>query len=87
MFYKVRPEHDSEDALTVWSGKFSSTFEGFAVPMDDRTGYVVSLTYGGARVEVSTPLLGEDNHREVEANFNNAIDRAIDMANARGLEV
>lgn len=63
--YSIRDEYAPKfgrQRLTLWSGAFASTFEGWATELPNHDGYMVTLDYfrGSVRVECETPRNGEN---------------------------
>lgn len=63
--YFVRDEYAPKfgrQRLTLWSGGFASTFEGWATELPNHDGYMVELDYfrGKVRVECESPRTDEN---------------------------
>jgi hypothetical protein len=77
--YGIRDEYTptfGRQNLTLWSGPFSSTFEGTARELPNHNGFMVALTYGSkVRVECDAPRTS-DNYQEVDAAICDAVMKA-----------
>lgn len=60
--------------LTLWSGGFSSDYEGEAMELPNHDGYMVRLAFGGKlRVECESPRT-EENYQRVDRALAGAIE-------------
>lgn len=79
--YGIRDEYAprfGRQNLTIWSGSFYSTFEGWAVELPNHNGYMVELEYvGKIRVECEAPRTDE-NYERVDAAIVRGV-RALEM--------
>lgn len=78
MRYSIRDEYAPKfgrQRLTVWSGGFASTFEGWADELPKHNGYMVRLEYADKPVRVTCPSPRTDtNYLEVDAAINAALN-------------
>lgn len=81
MAISVRDEYSprfGRQRLTLWSGAFASTFEGWATELPKHDGYMVQLDYfrGKVRVECEAPRTDE-NWLRVDKAIADACARAV----------
>lgn len=75
--YSIRDEYAptfGRQTLTLWSGAFASTFEGWATELPNHDGYMVRLDYfrGKTRVACESPRT-DANWMRVDAAINAAL--------------
>lgn len=71
--------------LTLWSGGFSSDFEGFAAELPDHNGYMLRLDYvpGHPKIRVECPSPRTDaNYEQVDAALRAAFETAVRKASS-----
>lgn len=69
------------ERLTIWSGSFCSEYEGHALQMSDKRGYIIRTWTGQKlRVECETPRT-EDNYQRVDQAINEALEKLTAKAN------
>lgn len=72
----IRNEHKPKfgrEQLTLWSGQFCSEYEGSALQLPQRNGYMVQTWDGRkVRVECESPRT-EDNYLRVDEAINEAL--------------
>ena len=72
VYYGIADDYESRrrglkrDYLTLWSGAFMSTYEGYAVSLPKRDGYMIHMLYG-PKVRVICPVgRTDDNYQEID---------------------
>jgi len=71
--YQTKPR--TRDYLDIYSGPFADTWEGGAVSLPKRDGYMVTL-YNGKKIRVSCPVgRTDENYRQIDAAINDAINK------------
>lgn len=75
---QVRDEYAPKfgrQVLTLWSGTFASDFDGTAVELPNRDGYMVNFPPHKMRVPCESPRTDE-NYERVDAAIQAAVDNA-----------
>lgn len=79
--YGVRDEYARKfgrQLLTLWSGSFSSMFEGQALELPNHDGYMVTLDYGRGKTRVACEAPRTDeNYLRVDAAISSAVTELV----------
>jgi hypothetical protein len=91
MRYGITTDHEynethKRERLTIWSGGFSSDYEGEAYTLPKGDGYMVTLDHmtWTERVRVTCPTpRTDDTYVEIDAAINKAINAAVEKREAQ----